>query len=160
MMKKVLFILVLLMAALLVNAQIRTTPVHATNPPTSRPTPPPPPGGGPRAGQRIQLPGYGTFCGSFIVKKRAVGVAKIMSQGATKMPTSKQNEGVRTGLTAAELPKPIIDNVATDFAGYTIKDGAKVVKDKALSFEVYVTKGRDAGTIVYEQVEENLEPKH
>jgi hypothetical protein len=155
-MKKLLFILVLLMAVLAVNAQTRRkselnmTKKELIN--SARPMP--------MAGQRIQVPGYGTYSiSSFIVKKRTARVAKIMSQGATKMPTSKQNEGVRTALTAAELPKAIIDNVATDFAGYTIKDGAKVFKDKALSFEVYVTKGRDAGTIIYEQVEENLEPK-
>jgi nucleoid DNA-binding protein len=152
MMKKVLFILVLLMAVLAVNAQTRRkSELNMTKKDLVNARP--------MAGQRIQLPGLGTFTISFKVNKRSERIARTMSKGAAKMPTSKQNEGVRTALTTAELPKPILDNVATDFTGYTVKDGAKVVKDKAYSFEVNVTKGKEAGTIVYEKVEENPAPK-
>ena len=152
-MKKVLFILVLLMAVLAVNAQTRhKSQLNMSKKDLIDPNP--------RAGRRIQLPGLGTFTISFFkVNKRSERIARTMSKGAAKMPTSKQNEGVRTALTTAELPKPILDNVATDFTGYTVKDGAKVVKDKAYSFEVNVTKGKEAGTIFYERVEENPAPK-
>ncbi|MGD0753616.1 MAG: hypothetical protein ABR927_01035 [Bacteroidales bacterium] len=143
MMKKVLFILVLMMAALVVNAQTKVN---------SQSTQPLKKGdrvaqtGQPTVGRRIQLIGLGTF----IVKKRAY----VPTSPAMSLPA-----GDRTALTAAEVPKPIADNIAKDYVGYTIKDATKVVKDKVLSYEVNIIKGATTETIVYEQVVENPAPK-
>jgi hypothetical protein len=152
MMKKVLFTLVLLMAALVVNAQASKTMTkkELVNDIGDYHAPPPPPKTEtkPSSMHRL-LPGAnGGPSYVLVIRRRPKGVAKMMSQGATKMP---QNEGVSTTITATELPKLITDNIANDFVGYTIKDVTKVVKDKVLSYEVNITKEKDAKTLVYEE---------
>jgi hypothetical protein len=153
MMKKVLFILVLMMAAMTVNAQTKTTqPETVALKKGSRVALI-------KRGERIQLPGIiGQPIWYRIILqieeqkaslKKGGRIASLASQGATKMPASDQKKGERNAITASDLPKPVTDNIATDFVGYTIKDATKVVKGKEVTYEVVVVKEAATETLVY-----------
>jgi hypothetical protein len=94
-MKKLVFVLVLFMAVLAVNAQVTKSP--DTNPPVTT-------------------------------------VA-----------------AVRAPVMVADLLKPITDNVAKDFAGYTIKEATSVTENSIVTFEVIVVKGTASETLVYDK---------
>ena len=170
-MKKVLFVLVLMMAALVVNAQ--GTVVRPPIPPT----PPPPPGYTPinpyikyililfrvadlpkPITDSIDKDNVGTTIKEDQTKKADLPkLLDALSNSQANLSNVKLwpfKEGDRTAVTAAELPKPITDNIAKDFAGCTIKDATKVVKDKVVTYEVVVA-GTTNGTLVYEEVVTN-----
>ena len=56
----------------------------------------------------------------------------------------------RTPVKVADLQKPIIDNVAKDFAGFTIKDATKVVENNVTTYEVVINKGTTQETLCYD----------
>jgi hypothetical protein len=89
-MKKVLVVLVLLMAVLVVNAQTTTTPVAKEKP-------------------------------------------------------------LRAVVLVADLQKPITDNIAKDYVGYTIKEVASVTANSVVTYEVIVVKGTTTETLVYDK---------
>jgi hypothetical protein len=144
-MKKVLFILVLMMASFVVYGQTKTS--NPANISTMK------------KGQRIQLPGvkgepiyYRTRRPPTREEKEAMNHGTVKFFPYAKMPTSMPKKGVvRTAVETSSLPKPIIDNIATDFAGYTIKDATKVVTHKEVSYEVFVTKESTTEVLVYEE---------
>jgi len=88
-MKKVLLVLVLIMAALVVNAQTQATTTQV---------------------------------------KDTVIVVKI-----------------------ADLPKAITDNVAKDYAGFTIKDATSTVTNNVLTYDVVIVNGTATETLVYDK---------
>jgi len=88
-MKKVLLVLVLIMAALVVNAQTQATTTQV---------------------------------------KDTVIVVKI-----------------------ADLPKAITDNVAKDYAGFTIKDATSTVTNNVLTYNVVIVNGTVTETLVYDK---------
>jgi hypothetical protein len=94
-MKKLVFVLVLLVAVLAVNAQVTKSP--DTNPPVTKVT------------------------------------------------------AVRAPVLAADLLKPITDNIAKDFAGYTIKEATCVTESSTVTYEVVVVKGTATETLVYDK---------
>ena len=96
-MKKLLFITVLLMGVLVVNAQMDTTKVKSTT---------------------------------------------------TTMSTQ---QAVRTPVKPADLLKPITDNVAKDYAGYSIKEATSVKTNNAVTYEVVLFKGVESITLVYDK---------
>lgn len=57
----------------------------------------------------------------------------------------------RTPVKVADLQKPIVDNVAKDWAGYTIKDATKVVANNVTTFEVVIVKGTAQETLCYDK---------
>ncbi len=97
-MKKVLFILVLVMSALVINAQSAQTTTKTTKTTT----------------------------------------------------TQKTAKSAPTPVKVADLPKAITDNVAKDYAGYTIKDASSVTANNATTYHVVVTKGSTSETLVYD----------
>jgi hypothetical protein len=56
----------------------------------------------------------------------------------------------KTPVKVSDLQKPIIDNVAKDFPGFTIKEASKVVANNVTTYEVMVTKGTTHETLVYD----------
>jgi hypothetical protein len=56
----------------------------------------------------------------------------------------------RTPVKIADLQKSIIDNVAKDYVGFTIKEATKVVENNVTSFEVVVVKGTTQETLCYD----------
>jgi hypothetical protein len=51
----------------------------------------------------------------------------------------------------ADLPKAIIENVAKDYAGFTVKEAVKVVADNVVTYEVVVAKGTTMETLLYDK---------
>ena len=56
----------------------------------------------------------------------------------------------RTPVKVVELQKAIIDNVAKDYVGFTIKEATQVVENNVVTFEVVITKGTTQGTLLYD----------
>jgi len=51
----------------------------------------------------------------------------------------------------ADLPKAIIDNVAKNYTGFTIKEATKVTENSVVSYNVKVNKGTTTETLVYDK---------
>ncbi|MDP4223042.1 MAG: hypothetical protein Q8868_07000 [Bacteroidota bacterium] len=58
----------------------------------------------------------------------------------------------RTPVKVTDLSKAITDNVAKDWAGFTIKDATKVVANNVTTFEVVVVKGTSQETLCYDNM--------
>lgn len=58
---------------------------------------------------------------------------------------------VRTSILVADLQKDIIDNISTDYVGYTIKEAAKVVENDIVTYEVVVVNETATETLVYDK---------
>ncbi len=99
-MKKLVFVLVLFMAVLAVNAQVVKTPDSKT--PDS------------------------------------------------KMPVTKESP-MRVAVMVTDLQKPITDNIAKDYVGYTIKDASSVTEKGTVTYEVVIVKGTSTETLVYDK---------
>ncbi len=56
----------------------------------------------------------------------------------------------RTPIKVSDLQKPITDNIAKDYAGFTIKDALKIVDNNVTTYEVVITKGTTSETLVYD----------
>ncbi|HVN57241.1 MAG TPA: hypothetical protein VMT63_02990 [Bacteroidales bacterium] len=61
------------------------------------------------------------------------------------------NAQTRTVVKTADLPKALTENVAKDYAGFTIKEATKVVTNNVVTFEVVVVKGTTTDTLVYDK---------
>jgi hypothetical protein len=56
----------------------------------------------------------------------------------------------KTPIKVADLQKSITDNVAKDYAGFTIKEAFKVVEKNVTTYDVVITKGTTQETLVYD----------
>jgi hypothetical protein len=61
------------------------------------------------------------------------------------------NAQTKTVVKTADLPKAITENVAKDYAGFTIKEATKVVTNNVITFDVVVVKGTTSETLVYDK---------
>jgi hypothetical protein len=52
---------------------------------------------------------------------------------------------------ASDLPKAITDNIAKNYAGFTIKEATKVTENKVVTYDVMITKGTTSETLVYDK---------
>jgi hypothetical protein len=100
-MKKVLFVMVIFMSALIVNAQQDTCKTTAK-----------------------------------------------MKSPATTMSNDK---AIRTAVKVTDLQKAITDNVARDYAGFTIKEASSVSLENIITYEVVIVKGTATETLVYDK---------
>jgi hypothetical protein len=57
----------------------------------------------------------------------------------------------RTPVKVMDLQKPITDNVAKDYVGFTIKEATKVIENNVTCFEVVVAKGTTQETLLYDK---------
>jgi hypothetical protein len=57
----------------------------------------------------------------------------------------------RTTVKISDLPKAITDNVAKNYAGFTIKEATKVVTNSVTEFEVIIAKGTTQETLLYDK---------
>lgn len=56
----------------------------------------------------------------------------------------------KTPVKVADLQKSITDNIAKDYAGFTIKEATKVVENNVVTFDVVVVKGTTQETLCYD----------
>jgi hypothetical protein len=52
---------------------------------------------------------------------------------------------------ASDLSKAITDNIAKNYAGFTIKEATKVTENKVVTYDVVINKGTTSETLVYDK---------
>lgn len=85
-----------------------------------------------------------------------MGVLVVNAQmDTTKVKTTTTTvsapQAARTPVKPADLLKPITDNVAKDYAGYSIKEATSVKTNNAVTYEVVLFKGVESITLVYDK---------
>lgn len=55
----------------------------------------------------------------------------------------------RTPVKVSDLPKGVVDSIAKDYAGYTIKETTKIVEKNIPTFEVVISRGMAQKTLTY-----------
>ena len=85
----------------------------------------------------------------FIVIVLIMAVLAVNAQ-ATKTTVTKE-KSVRTAVMVADLQKPITDNIAKDYVGYTIKEAASVTKNNIVTYHVVIVKDTTTMTLVYDK---------
>lgn len=78
-------------------------------------------------------------------------MAVLVVNGYAANTTVQQEKPVRVTIMVTDLPKAITDNIAKDYAGYTIKEATSVTVNMTLTYEVVVTKGTTTETLVYDK---------
>jgi hypothetical protein len=51
----------------------------------------------------------------------------------------------------SDLPKAITDNIAKNYAGFTIKEATKITENKVVTYDVMIHKGTAMETLVYDK---------
>jgi hypothetical protein len=74
----------------------------------------------------------------------------VISAQASKTSTTT-SKSTHTVVMVADLQKPITDNIAKDYAGFTIKEASSVTANNVLTYHVVVVKGTDTETLVYDK---------
>ena len=78
-------------------------------------------------------------------------LAVLVVNGYSANTATQEEKPVRTTIMASDLPKAITDNIAKDYAGYTIKEATSVTTGNVVTFEVVVAKGTMTETLVYDK---------
>ena len=73
----------------------------------------------------------------------------IVNAQATQTSATKSKSV--TSIKVADLPKAITDNIAKDYAGYTIKEATSVTANNSVTYNVVVVKGTATETLVYDK---------
>jgi curli biogenesis system outer membrane secretion channel CsgG len=77
-------------------------------------------------------------------------MAALVVNAQTKATTTQVKPTI-TVVKIADLPKAITDNVAKDYAGFTIKDATCTNTNNVLTYEVVIVKGTTTETLVYDK---------
>ena len=77
-------------------------------------------------------------------------MAAIVVNAQAKSATT-QAQSTRASVKVADLPKAVPDNVAKDYAGFTIKEAVGVTANNTLTYEVVIVKGTTSETLVYDK---------
>lgn len=67
----------------------------------------------------------------------------------TTKTTDTKEKDVRTAVMVADLQKPITDNIAKDYVGYTVKEASSVTTNNVVTYHVVIVKGTTTETLVY-----------
>jgi hypothetical protein len=65
--------------------------------------------------------------------------------------TVAPQQAVRASVKVADLPKPIADNVAKDYAEFTIKEATSVTLNNVVTYEILISKGTASETLLYDK---------
>jgi flagellar basal body-associated protein FliL len=79
-----------------------------------------------------------------------MAVMAVNAQTTTKTTVAKEKP-VRAVVMVADLQKPITDNIAKDYAGYTVKEAASLTSNNVVTYEVVVVKDMTTATLVYDK---------
>ncbi len=72
-------------------------------------------------------------------------MAQTTKTAATTTKTTK------TTIKVADLQKAIKDNIAKDYAGFTIKGATSITENKVVTYNVVIVKGKATETLVYDK---------
>jgi hypothetical protein len=78
-------------------------------------------------------------------------IMSVLAVNAQTTKTTTKAKSIHTVVKVADLQKPITDNVAKDYAGFTIKDASSVTANDVVTYHVVVVKGSDTETLVYDK---------
>jgi len=78
-------------------------------------------------------------------------IAVMVANAQTTKTAVVKEKPLRAVVMVADLQKPITDNIAKDYAGYTIKEAASVTANNVVTYEVVVVKGTTTATLVYDK---------
>lgn len=78
-------------------------------------------------------------------------MAVLAVNAQTTKTTDTKEKSVRTPVMVADLQKPITDNIAKDYVGYTIKEAASVTKNSVMTYHVVIVKDTTTLTLVYDK---------
>jgi hypothetical protein len=89
------------------------------------------------------------------MKKVMIVMVLMMSvlalNAQTPKTTATHAKAVKTTIKVADLQKNITDNIAKDYAGYTIKSATSVTANNVVTYHVLVEKGTAKETLVYDK---------
>src|SRR5450759_4698414 len=85
----------------------------------------------------------------FFVLVLMMSVVVISAQ--TTKTTATTTKSTHAVVKVDDLQKPITDNVAKDYAGFTIKDASSITANNVVTYHVVVVKGSDTETLVYDK---------
>jgi hypothetical protein len=86
------------------------------------------------------------FVGALVVNARPYASNLIST-----MTIVSTQQAEKTPVKPADLPKPITDNIAKDYAGYSIKEASSVKMNDTMTYEVVLSKGTESFTLVYDK---------
>lgn len=79
-----------------------------------------------------------------------MAVMAVNAQTTTKKTVAKEKP-LREAVMVADLLKPITDNIAADYAGFTVKEAARLTSNNVVTYEVVVVKDMTTATLVYDK---------
>lgn len=71
--------------------------------------------------------------------------------GQTGKTSGTKAKATHTVVNVADLQKSITDNIAKDYAGFTIKEASSVTANNVETYNVIITKGGTTETLVYDK---------
>jgi len=77
-------------------------------------------------------------------------MAALVVNAQTQVTTTQVKPTI-TVVKIADIPKAITDNVAKDYAGFTVKDATSTNTDNVLTYNVVLVKGTETETLVYDK---------
>ena len=80
-----------------------------------------------------------------------ISVVAVNAQTTKSTTTTTTTKSTPTAIKVADLQKPITDNIAKDYAGYTVKEASSIVSNNVLTYHVVVVKGSSTETLVYDK---------
>jgi hypothetical protein len=93
----------------------------------------------------------------FVLVLFVAALAVNAQQDTVKTTKSKSTttvapqQAVRASVKVADLPKPIADNVAKDYAEFTIKEATSVTLNNVVTYEILISKGTASETLLYDK---------
>jgi hypothetical protein len=76
----------------------------------------------------------------------------VLALNAQATKTTVTNaKSTKTTVKVADLQKSITDNIAKDYAGFTIKEATSVTANNTVTYNVVVAKGTSTETLVYDK---------
>ncbi len=75
----------------------------------------------------------------------------VIAVNAQDTKATTKETATRTTIMVGDLQKAITDNIAKDYAGYTIKEATSVTKDGVVKYEVVIAKDMTTETLVYDK---------
>ncbi len=76
----------------------------------------------------------------------------VLAVNAQTTKTTVTNaKSTRTTVKVADLQKSITDNIAKDYAGFTVKEASSVTTNNTITYDVVITKGATTETLVYDK---------
>ncbi|MGC1390760.1 MAG: hypothetical protein WA816_06960 [Bacteroidales bacterium] len=75
----------------------------------------------------------------------------LVINAQTTKTTETKEQSIHTTIKAGDLPKAITDNIAKDYAGFTIKEASTVTKNNVMTYHVVIVNNTIKETVVYDK---------